>query len=271
MKIKENNYKIYGKANIKICHISDIHFSKNYNLNVFDKLFEYIKTKKVDYICITGDTLDSANIIKEKEIKYLIKFIKNLSKIAKVIISIGNHDESFYIKRKTEYKDTSNFFNKLKEENIIILNNDYYETKDVIFIGYTKTFKLYKNELTKEKEIKKEVDKLIKDTNKYQILLSHSPVGMKNINVDLILCGHNHNGLVPTKLEKIFKHRGIVSPSKIFFPKDTRGFYNENNIININGGITKLSYVSGFFRHFNKFFKSHVDFIEISYKNANKM
>ncbi len=266
MKIKQNNYKIKGNVNINICHISDIHFNKQYNLKIFYGLYEYLKNKKIDYICITGDTLDDAKIIKEKEIKYLIKFINKLSKITKVIISIGNHDESIYTKRKAEYKNTSNFFNKLKSENVIILNNSYYETKDLIFIGYTKSFELYKKELTKSKEAYREVNKLIKNTNKYQILLSHSSVGMKDVNVDLILCGHNHNGLVPTKLEKIFKHRGIISPSKNFFSKDIRGFYNNNNIININGGIIKLSYVSGFFRHFNKFFKSHIDFIEISNK-----
>lgn len=266
MKLKENNYKIEGKVNIKICHISDIHFNKQYNLKIFDELYKCLKNKKIDYICITGDTLDDAKIIKEKEVKYLIKFINKLSTITKVIISIGNHDESIYTKRKVKYKDTSKFFNKLKSENVIVLNNSYYETINLIFIGYTRTFKLYKKEMLNEKEINLEVNKLIKNTNKYQILLSHSPVGMKDVNVDLILCGHNHNGLVPTSLESIFKHRGIISPSKKFFPKDIRGFYDKNNIININGGIVKLSYVSGFFRHFNRFFKSHIDFIEISNK-----
>lgn len=268
MKIKENNYKVEGKTNIKICHISDIHFNKKYNLKIFNNIINYLNNKQIDYICITGDILDSVDIIKEKDIKNLINFINNLSKISKVIISIGNHDESIYIKRKVKYKNTNKFFNKLSSKNVIVLSNSYYETKDIIFIGYTKSFKLYKKEFTKEKEANQEVNKLIKDTNKYQILLSHSPVGMKDVKVDLILCGHNHNGLVPTKLEKIFKYRGIISPSKKFFSKNMRGFIKENNIININGGIIKLSYVSGIFRYFNIFFKSHIDFIEIYRKKG---
>ena len=80
----ENHYNLSNKYNKTIALFADIHYSKKYPLKNLKKIIENIKFNKPDYICIPGDIIDDATIIEEKEIEYLINFIKELSKISKV-------------------------------------------------------------------------------------------------------------------------------------------------------------------------------------------
>ena len=105
------------KKDITFIHIGDIH----YNETTSTKKLEYIKyaieDAHPDYIFITGDLLDRPKITKNKEkIKLLVSWLNSLGNIAKVFISLGNHD----IILEEDYK----FFNKLNDiNNIYVLNN----------------------------------------------------------------------------------------------------------------------------------------------------
>ena len=74
-------------------HISDIHYSGLKDSSRLEKLYNIIKNYKTNYICITGDLIDSNNVV-ESDInsKYLIEWIKKLSKLSVILISLGNHD-----------------------------------------------------------------------------------------------------------------------------------------------------------------------------------
>ena len=88
MHIDNKKYKIETKKNIqtKIVHISDIHYSKKYNTKILDKVRKEIEQHNPNYICITGDLIDTYNATKTKEFEYFINWLKKLSEIAKVII-----------------------------------------------------------------------------------------------------------------------------------------------------------------------------------------
>lgn len=239
------------KKDITFIHIGDIH----YNETTSTKKLEYIKyaieDAHPDYIFITGDLLDRPKITKNKEkIKLLVSWLNSLGNIAKVFISLGNHD----IILEEDYK----FFNKLNDiNNIYVLNNQSYEDKNIFISGFTLPTNYYYN-IEKHEDENALLETLQNDFNlvtnlpkkKYKVALIHSPILLSEKKVveklkeyDLILSGHMHNGLIPRILDKIIKNNyGLISPDKRFFAKNTRGkIKTKYYTIIITGGITKLS------------------------------
>jgi predicted MPP superfamily phosphohydrolase len=239
------------KKDITFIHIGDIH----YNETTSTKKLEYIKyaieDAHPDYIFITGDLLDRPKITKNKEkIKLLVSWLNSLGNIAKVFISLGNHD----IILEEDYK----FFNKLNDiNNIYVLNNQSYEDKNIFISGFTLPTNYYYN-IEKHEDENALLETLQNNFNlvtnlpkkKYKVALIHSPILLSEKKVveklkeyDLILSGHMHNGLIPRILDKIIKNNyGLISPDKRFFAKNTRGKIKiKYYTIIITGGITKLS------------------------------
>ena len=239
------------KKDITFIHIGDIH----YNETTSTKKLEYIKyaieDAHPDYIFITGDLLDRPKITKNKEkIKLLVSWLNSLGNIAKVFISLGNHD----IILEEDYK----FFNKLNDiNNIYVLNNQSYEDENVFISGFTLPTNYYYN-IEKHEDEDALLETLQNNFNlvtnlpkkKYKVALIHSPILLskkkiveKSKEYDLVLSGHMHNGLIPRILDKIIKNNyGLISPDKRFFAKNTRGkIKTKYYTIIITGGITKLS------------------------------
>jgi len=87
------------------------------------------------------------------------------------------------------------------------------------------------------------IDTIKTNDKYYNILLCHSPINISkeeiinNINVDLVLCGHMHGGIVLRILRPIFKTGGFISPQKKLFPKYAYGNIkvNKTNIITTSG------------------------------------
>ena len=239
------------KKDITFIHIGDIH----YNETTSTKKLEYIKyaieDAHPDYIFITGDLLDKPKITKNKEkIKLLVSWLNSLGNIAKVFISLGNHD----IILEEDYK----FFNKLNDiNNIYVLNNQSYEDENVFISGFTLPTNYYYN-IEKHEDEDALLETLQNNFNlvtnlpkkKYKVALIHSPILLSEKKVieklkeyDLILSGHMHNGLILRILDKIIKNNyGLISPDKRLFAKNTRGkIKTKYYTIIITGGITKLS------------------------------
>ena len=239
------------KKDITFIHIGDIH----YNETTSTKKLEYIKyaieDAHPDYIFITGDLLDRPKITKNKEkIKLLVSWLNSLGNIAKVFISLGNHD----IILEEDYK----FFNKLNDiNNIYVLNNQSYEDENVFISGFTLPTNYYYN-IEKHEDEDALLETLQNNFNlvtnlpkkKYKVALIHSPILLSEKKVveklkeyDLILSGHMHNGLILRILDKIIKNNyGLISPDKRLFAKNTRGkIKTKYYTIIITGGITKLS------------------------------
>lgn len=245
MKIINSFYNIDNRFNKSIVLISDLHYESKSDIIILNKVLDNIKQLKPNYICIPGDIIDNSNIKDEKD---FINWLKKLSNISKVIISLGNHE--FRIKKSKEiYSLNSLLLNKIKKiKNIYLLDNENIIIDNINFIGLTIPMECYKDK-NKINEFCNCLNKIKTYKKYYNILLCHSPINicnkevLKNKDIDLVLCGHMHGGLVPKFIRKIFKHRGIIGPYKTLFPKYAYGNIKINNTnIIISSGIEFIPY-----------------------------
>lgn len=279
--LKISKHKIDSRKieKLKVAHISDIHYTKNFSLSLQRNIIRNIKEFIPDYICITGDIVDSINVIDDKEIsKNLLIFLEALASISKVFIVLGNHDLD---------NNLDIYMNKWKEllkneENIYLLDNEKYSDFRVNVIGITLPHNYYSMKPYENPRILTgELNKYTLD-DKYSILLIHSPrkVFTKDVinnklfeHIDLILSGHTHNGLVPKFLNKFPGSRGLIGPSKTLFPKYARGVIrkkinNHECTLIITGGILKVTpSMPWYTKLFKKMYNSEIELIEIREKD----
>lgn len=260
MKILNKTYNINSSVNKKIVLISDLHYKDKFDIERLNVILDNIKKLNPDFICMPGDIIDKSRI--DDEDTFII-WIKELSKINKTIISIGNHE--FYVnKAKGSYKLNKEFYNKLNNiNNLYVLDNKNIIIDNINFIGITLPIKYYSKD--NEKNFPDILDELQIDKKIYNVLLCHSPINiynnekLKNKNINLILCGHMHGGVVFNFLRPIFKNRGIISPNKVLFPKYAYGHLKvDNTDIIITSGCKVLP-----FKNLNKLFRPEVVIINL--------
>lgn len=282
--MEEKIYNI-GNRNKRICLITDLHFCDNYDLSILKKIEDNVLNNKPDFVCLSGDIIDTASVIYSDFIEYLKEFIKTLSKTSQVIISLGNHEITNFknkgLKKEVEPAnifDVINWFMELnKIENVYFLNNKNLVRGDICFIGFNPDYEYYKKE--DNKLFIKDLDRKIKMNKKYyNVLLCHSPINVfspltlkysKEIKkADLILSGHMHNGLILRCFD--FKGCwGLISPLKKPFPKYARNKATkkiDNKEVNliISGGVIKFSNVnSKIIQKLNSLFKPCIVYINI--------
>lgn len=245
---KINEYKLKTNFSKKIVHISDIHYANHFKKSILDKLLKTIIALKPDYVCITGDIVDKVEF---RSFPDLNAFLTRLALNSKVIISLGNHDLDVNNKRF--------IFDNLK--NVVILDNNYYEDKDIYVYGLTLPKAYYEKELKNRKILLKTLNLVSLKKDKYNILLLHSPINLDKVacNFDLVLSGHTHNGLTPHFIPGNF---GIVGPNyRLFLPHMRGSFKLKKGLVIISGGITKLSYGTGMLHLFNSLYKADINVI----------
>lgn len=264
--VHEHIHEISHTYNKKIALFADLHFSSSYSKRIFDEILNNIKKNNPDYICIPGDIIDDATVLKnEILVEELNDFLKKLSVQAPLILSYGNHDEVIIKHHKSIYYDTTSFFHNLNEiPNVYFLDNQNITIEGLNFIGYHPNYSYFKS---KEKEQLENIDEIKKCiiSNYCNILLCHSPIKILNhsLSVDYILAGHMHNGLVPSFFYRADKNRGLVGPYCTLFPKLSRGLViNEKTKLIITGGVKKISNSSSFIlRGLNRFYPIDIDYI----------
>jgi len=117
------------------------------------------------------------------------------------------------------------------------------------------------------------------DNNKFNLVFLHSPNGiMKDGNIDtslgvisnsnLILCGHNHAGLVPTGMQDLLNnHKGFVGPYRTLFSRYSYGTFTNNDCsVLVSNGFTKISTSSELgklSKIINKVYSPEVDVIDM--------
>lgn len=274
---KETTTKIPCNIDAKILLFSDIHYTGIKDRKKIEKLINKANTYEVDYICITGDMLETYIINNEIDSNYFIDFLTRLTNISKVVISLGNHDTIDRDKRKIYKKD---FWNKVAAiNNLYFLNNNGMLVDNIYFYGFTQSKDYYyKYKSENAKLMLRDIDNngVVNNLpNNYRILLMHSPIRLDNNDVktkldkyDLILSGHMHNGLVLPIIDEIIPNDiGFIAPNKTLFPKYSRGMVKENNIVVISGAVTKLSSeLNIIFRLLNNLFPISLDYIHLSSK-----
>lgn len=245
MKIVNKKYNLDNKLHKKIVLISDIHYYSKKDIKRLNNVLDNIKDINPDYICITGDITDKSNI---SDFDLLIEWLEKLSNICKVIVTLGNHE--YYVnKRKGIYKLNNININKIKKiHNLYFLDNKNVILDGINFIGLVLPIEHYQFNKEEESEFEENIKNIKTDNKCYNILLCHSPENISKekiiskINVDLVLCGHMHGGIVPNFLRFLFGKRGLISPQKRLFPNSVYGNIKlgNKNII-ITSGIKILS------------------------------
>lgn len=261
--IKVNEYVLKDPRFNKdrtVVNMSDIH-SNVVALNNIVKLLEEIKAS---YIYVPGDTLDSIDNPHNKEIMELLKKVGNISQ---TFLSVGNHEmcELSYEtgkKEEVESKDYIDFFIEVaKQTDCIPMISDFSKidlADDLSVSAANVPFSYYgkKENLEQYKKLLENVKEKM-DENKFNVLLLHSPNSLIQNgkidrssdvirNMNLILCGHNHGGLMPTFAQDILKgHRGLAGPYAKLFQPNAYGVYNEEDTsVLVSNGVIKISATS---------------------------
>jgi len=224
------------EKSIKLFGITDMHFTKYTKTKKLDSLLKVIKSSKCDYVIFGGDLIDNTKRIDDISLKRLYDFFVRMCKDNKVIFIKGNHDTK---DSENEYYDLNPFFDELsKLENFFYLDgvkNRKIKFFDITFYGFefdNEFYYDYKEE--NEDLIVKRANNILNGVNasEFNVLMFHSPILLlkesvrKKINsidkIDLILCGHMHNGLIPDYIDNSMSHKGILSPRRKLFPSFSR-------------------------------------------------
>jgi DNA repair exonuclease SbcCD nuclease subunit len=122
----------------KIAHLADIHIRKSLDRHneyriIFDKLYKSLKKEKPDRIVIVGDIYDNFIDLEGEALILVADFLNNLSKIAKVIVTVGNHD--IRKKHKSRINTIETVSTLINNSNIIYYNkSDFYEDDNIIWV-----------------------------------------------------------------------------------------------------------------------------------------
>ncbi len=254
-KISKTNYYFETNGISKtIALLTDIHYYKKKDINKLNKVLESLKKDKFDFICIVGDFIDVGNV---KDMDYFIDWLKKLANICKVVMSMGGHD-IVRDKGVKEYYYNKELYDKIYSiENLYLLDNKDLVVDEIRFIGLTLPLDFYYKYKENTNYFKRFVNNTF-DTfeDKYNILLCHTPIPLTTLdnyddikllkNIQLVLCGHTHAGIVPKFLRPVMKGRGFFSPNNShFLPKNSYGVINKEKFsIVISSGITKSSHTN---------------------------
>lgn len=284
MKISVKTYQIHANSakDIRICHFSDTHFWPGYKTETLRLLVEKVKEIKPDYLCVTGDLLDQATAANMPPILSFLDFFHQLAEHTKILAILGNHDQTIFGHKKEMHTENQIWRKQLKEiKNFLLLENGIYEDDYIRCLGYIQNPATFKEENQFEKEIIEDIKKVfsnVSKSSKYSILLMHSPLLISKPevqkelsflqNIDVILCGHTHGGLLPIPFRD---NQGLVGPYCTPFPRYAHGMVMSNPPVIIHDAIVKLSFESGFFHHFNSLFPIHINQVEILANDIEKV
>lgn len=199
----------------KIVHFSDLHYGSTVKQNELKNIVKNINQLNPDIIVFTGDLLNPDYKMEANETQSIIDTLNQLNPLIKMYLIKGDHDNS---------NDYTNIVTKL---NFIELNNQntllyYNETSPVRLVGLDSDYNLEK------------AFNYMDEESKYTIVLAHQPDTfnfIKDYQIDLMLCGHSHNGQVRLPfIGAIYKPEG----AKIYYDP----YYKiDDTLLYISGGI----------------------------------
>lgn len=206
---KVTSIKVNGS--VRVVMLSDVHLREYGEKN--SKLISRIKTLDPDIIAVAGDL----TIVDNPEHRPAIDLLNNLSDIAPVYYSYGNHEYTEIL-----FNEDSKLGSELANTKAVVLNKNY-ETIEIngakINVG---GFCVGPQDINYQHE--KFLDEFC-DLDGFNLLLCHHvecfESAMNDYPVDLALTGHAHGGQVI--LPKI---GALYSPDQGLLPKLTSGLKN---------------------------------------------
>lgn len=206
------------KNPIKLVFISDLH-NREFGENNID-LVTSVAEQKPDLIAVGGDMITMTDNSHDK----FISLLQQLTEIAPTYYALGNHEKS--------YKNLDSLINDVKYTDATFLDNSMEKiavNDETITIGGLTSFPYYENYYpdfeNKERYFLDAFE--AQEQDNYTILLAHQPEfyfwtwGLKEKNIDLILSGHTHGGVVQVPFIG-----GLYAPNQGFFPEYDKGFFS---------------------------------------------
>ena len=264
---------------IRIVVFSDIHYvHPGFNTKIFNTLYNEIVYAKPDYICIPGDIVDQASYSNLEELR---DFFLNISKVAPVIVTFGNHDNgqgkawSWYAVKNVYLREMLDTI-----PNLHLLEDSKFKVGNICFYGFNPSFDYYETTNESYDKLVEEISdlKVKLDENDYNVLLIHSPYQIYNYlannpdselnKCDLVLSGHMHNGTLPYffthLLNSNFKtNRSLINPVKKWFADYCQGKVYKVKDGYIHDAITKFSVSSGILHYIDFMYRKHVTVLDI--------
>ena len=203
--------------------ISDLHEHEFGKDNV--KLVEKIREQEPDIILMVGDFVNQDST----ESTVVVKLVEQLSKLAPVCYSLGNHEESYMA--KTDW----NFPTEIEKAGAHFLDKEYVDTEvngQQLRIGGIYGYCLPARYLETNEADPEECAFLseFQDTDRYTVLLTHMPVcwlindGINEWDIDCVFSGHVHGGEVILPFIG-----GMYAPDFGWFPGKLEGVYTSDD------------------------------------------
>lgn len=224
------------KKQTTFAFITDLHNCSYGSDN--EKIIAALKKEKPDFLIIGGDLIvgkrNIGQCLPEKYFNNAVSLLKGISGEFPILYTYGNHETRIKNRKKTNplYNEYIGKIKELlKEQKIILLNDEIWEYNNIIVAGLEVDDKAYDDNESFDKEKLRRLMALVSrkaesDKNSFRILVSHTPDFFEQYaeeNIDLVLSGHNHGGTV-----RIPFFGGVVSRKYKLFPKYSYGIYKKN-------------------------------------------
>ena len=201
--------------------ISDFH-NRRY-IGGAQKILQEIKNESPDFIVAAGDLVDR----RKPNFDISREFLDGLCKIADTYYVTGNHERALGREdavKKLDCKST-------------LLDGEYKIFDEFSIVGIPDTLGDSDNKYA-------DLLSIFERLENYKIAVVHRPVqfdsylDISKYDVDLLLCGHTHGGVV-----RIPFFGAFLSPDEGFFPKYSEGVYRKNGttmVVSVGMGNTFL-------------------------------
>lgn len=262
-----------------ICSLADIHNNKWASFELWDKLIEEVDKQKPDFILVSGDLTYTADDFYVPTNDIMLRYLfDNLDNIAETFICLGNHE--LKSGKKHSVLDSIKYLKSLNmTTGVHILDrrvgNEYIDIGNIRIGGFCPRSGAYyksKESMWEQYFIEDYMKSLLEFTDKqFNILLTHSPdtISKKEVlsflrdrlkELDLIVCGHKHDGYMPKIVQSSLNDTGIdVSDGKNFLyykVSKTNKCRGEFDVLNakmiVNRGYRKFSHTSPVFGMLDK-------------------
>ena len=205
---------------VRIVQLTDLHESEFGTDN--EELIQAVKEQNPDIIVMTGDMQNKD----DENTSIVCNLIKNLTAIADVYYSYGNHEKAW------ERNFDRSFADVVTEAGAVVVDNGYTDIEingNSLRIGgymgyYSAVHMTAKTEEEQKKE--QEFESAFEDTERYKILLNHIPTSwvdwgyLDDYPVELVFSGHYHGG------QMVLPFVGpLYAPYIGFFPENVKGIY----------------------------------------------